>query len=120
MVTDWPVRMDSLAAMPTRAEAAPCSGPALRASVQGRRQQLADARGRLMHATPQTRVEQESQRLLSLWKRLQAASPASVLHRGFVIMRDEAGRPVMRRAEIVSGQRLKAEFADGETGMRAE
>lgn len=95
-------------------------GAALRSSVQTHRQHLAEARARLAHATPQTRVEQESQRLLSLWKRLQAASPASVLNRGFVIMRDEAGQPVMRRAGIAAGQRLKAEFADGEASVRAE
>lgn len=95
-------------------------GAALRASVQGRRQQLADARTRLAHATPQTRVEQESQRLLSLWKRLQAASPESVLKRGFVIMRDEAGRPVSRKVEVKSGQMVHAEFADGVAKLRAE
>ena len=39
-------------------------------------------------------MQRESQRLLALWKRLQAASPASVLNRGFVIMRDAEGRPV--------------------------
>jgi exodeoxyribonuclease VII large subunit len=62
----------------------------------------------------------ESHKLLSLWKRLQGASPASVLNRGFVIMRDDAGRPVMRRAAIKSGQRLSAEFGDGLQPVRAE
>jgi exodeoxyribonuclease VII large subunit len=58
--------------------------------------------------------------LLSLWKRLQAASPASVLNRGFVIMRDAAGQPVTRRAAVKSGQALAAEFADGTAPVRAE
>jgi exodeoxyribonuclease VII large subunit len=93
---------------------------ALRASAQGRRQQLADARARLDRASPETRVQLESQRLLSLWKRLQAASPTSVLNRGFAIMRDEAGKPVTRRAKVRSGQRLGAEFADGTAPVRAE
>jgi len=65
-------------------------------------------------------VESESQRLLALWKRLQAASPASVLNRGFVIMRDEAGRPVQTKAVVRSGQRLAAEFADGTVPVKAE
>ena len=95
-------------------------GAALRASAQGRRQQLADARARLDRASPETRVQLESQRLLSLWKRLQAASPASVLNRGFAIMRDEAGKPVVRRAKVRPGQRLGAEFADGTAPVRAE
>jgi exodeoxyribonuclease VII large subunit len=62
----------------------------------------------------------ESHRLLALWKRLQAASPRSVLHRGFVIVRDEHGRPVPRRAAVKPGQRLANEFADGSVTVRAE
>jgi exodeoxyribonuclease VII large subunit len=65
-------------------------------------------------------VEDESQRLLARWKRLQAASPASVLNRGFVIVRDGTGQPVSRRAELKAGQALTAEFADGTVPMRAE
>jgi exodeoxyribonuclease VII large subunit len=93
---------------------------ALRAGAQSRRQQLAGARAALERVSPELRVQVESHRLLSLWKRLQAASPASVLHRGFAIVRDEKGTPVMRRAAVQSGQRLAAEFADGTVPLRAE
>lgn len=93
---------------------------ALRHSVQLRRQELGEARARLAQVSPETRVQLASHQLLSLWKRLQAASPASVLNRGFVLMRDEAGRPVTRRAEVRSGQPLAAEFADGPARVRAE
>jgi len=65
-------------------------------------------------------VQTESHRLLALWKRLQAASPASVLNRGFAIVRDEAGRPVIRRAGVTGGQALAAEFADGTVRVRVE
>jgi exodeoxyribonuclease VII large subunit len=58
--------------------------------------------------------------LLALWKRLQAASPQSVLNRGFVIMRDETGQPVARKAGIAAGQSLAAEFADGTLPVKAE
>jgi len=61
-----------------------------------------------------------SQHLLGLWKRLQAASPASVLNRGFVIMRDEQGRPLPRRAAVRAGQPLTAQFADASLRVRAE
>ena len=61
-----------------------------------------------------------SHQLLSLYKRLQAASPASVLNRGFAIVRDERGKPVSRRAAIKSGQRLSNEFSDGSVKVRAE
>ena len=93
---------------------------ALSATVQGRRQRLTEVASLLRERSPQRRVESESQRLLALWKRLQAASPASVLNRGFVIMRDEAGRPVQTKAVVRSGQRLAAEFADGTVPVKAE
>ena len=95
-------------------------GAALRTSVQVRRQQLGEVRAALARVSPEFRVQTESHRLLSLWKRLQAASPASVLNRGFVILRDEAGKPVGRRAEVEIRQVLQAEFMDGMRTMRAE
>jgi exodeoxyribonuclease VII large subunit len=95
-------------------------GAALRASMQTRRQQGADARAALARVSPESRVQLESHRLLSRWKRLQAASPASVLNRGFVIVRDAAGQPVTRRAHVKHGQPLAAEFADGAARVIAE
>jgi exodeoxyribonuclease VII large subunit len=76
--------------------------------------------GRLAAASPERRVERESQRLLGLWKRLQAASPASVLNRGFAIVRDEEGRPVARVAELRAGERVELEFGDGRGAARVE
>ena len=49
-----------------------------------------------------------------------AAEAMSSVNRGFVIVRDESGRAVTRRAKIKPGQRLDAEFSDGKQGMRAE
>ena len=95
-------------------------GSALRSSVQQRRQRLSNAASRLDRGSPETRVQIESHRLLAFYKRLQAASPGSVLNRGFAILRDAEGRPVIRRAGIVPGQKLEAEFADGRTPLKAE
>ena len=81
---------------------------------------MSEVRSLLRERSPQRRVESESQRLLALWKRLQAASPASVLHRGFVIMRDEDGKPVQKKTAVRKGQRLAAEFADGTVAVKAE
>jgi exodeoxyribonuclease VII large subunit len=93
---------------------------ALRQAVQSKRQQLAVPAARLARSSPEFRIQRESQRLLALWKRLQAASPASVLNRGFVIVRDEAGRPVMRRSEVNAQQRVDLVFGDGEVRARVE
>lgn len=95
-------------------------GSALRSGLQGKRQRLSEARGELARRTPETRIQLESHRLLGLWKRLQAASPASVLNRGFIIIRDEQGRPVSRKAAIAPGDTLEAEFSDGRQRLKAE
>lgn len=86
---------------------------------EGRRR-LGETRVRWERHAPERRIELESHRLLALWKRLQAASPASVLNRGFVILRDGEGRALQRRAELRAGSRVEAEFADGRAGMRVE
>ena len=93
---------------------------AARAGLQRQQQRLTVLAGRYRACSPEARISLESHRLLSLWKRLQAASPESVLNRGFVIVRDEDGRPVPRRAEVLPGQRLTNEFADGTVRVRAE
>ena len=95
-------------------------GSALRSSVQHSRQALSGAAARLDRASPETRVQIESHKLLSLYKRLQGASPGSVLNRGFAIVRDDRGNPVIRKAAIRPGQKLEAEFADGRAPLRSE
>jgi exodeoxyribonuclease VII large subunit len=95
-------------------------GSALRSTLQVRGHELAAAAARLERASPATRVLLHRQALVSLAKRLEGASPRSVLNRGFVIMRDAEGRPVIRNAGIRPGQRLEAEFADGRRPLRAE
>ena len=93
---------------------------ALRQAMQNKRQQLAVPAARLERSSPEFRVQRESQRLLALWKRLQAVSPASVLNRGFAIVRDQQGKPVVRRADVNTDQRLDVLFGDGEVRVRAE
>jgi exodeoxyribonuclease VII large subunit len=93
---------------------------ALRSGVQDRRHQLAASRSELVRLSPEIRVQNESHRLLSLWKRLQSVSPTSVLKRGFTIVRDEQGEPVSRRAGLSSGQKLQTEFDDGILPVRVE
>ncbi|MBL9202220.1 MAG: exodeoxyribonuclease VII large subunit [Opitutaceae bacterium] len=92
----------------------------LRHGAQERRERLGAARAALARVSPELRVQAESQRLLSLWKRLQGASPRSVLNRGFAIVRDAEGRPITRRTAVKPGAQLAAEFADGSAPVRAE
>jgi exodeoxyribonuclease VII large subunit len=93
---------------------------ALRNSTQERRERLGNVRSRLQAASPEKRVQNDSQRLLAMWKRLESVSPASVLKRGFVIVRDAGGHPVSRAKTISSGQLLVNEFHDGSVRVRSE
>lgn len=93
---------------------------ALRDSTQRGRQQLTAARARLSTVSPEKRVQLESHRLLALWKRLESASPKSVLQRGYAIVRDADGRPVSRAQAVQPGQALVNEFADGQIRVRSE
>jgi exodeoxyribonuclease VII large subunit len=95
-------------------------GSALRSAAESRRTRLAGARARLAAASPEKRVQVDSHRLLALWKRLESVSPRSVLKRGFVLVRDESGRPVPRAKGIKPGQALVNEFADGAVKVRTE
>ncbi len=95
-------------------------GAALRAAVQAPRQRLADARSRLERASPSLRLQLANERLRGLARRLEGASAASVLNRGFAVVRDEKGAPVTRRRQVKPGQQLAAEFADGAVGVRAD
>ncbi len=92
----------------------------LRASTQRRREELKDVRARFAATAPAKRVEFESHRLLALWKRLESASPKSVLARGYAIVRDEQGRPVPRAQATKPGQALVNEFHDGQVRVRVE
>jgi len=93
---------------------------ALQQAAQHARHRLQEARSLLVQRSPALRVQIESHRLLSLWKRLQAASPVSVLNRGFAIIQDADGRPVTRAAGVHAGQRLRTVFADGTKGVTAD
>lgn len=95
-------------------------GAALRHATQDRREQLAGTRARFAAASPAKRVQLESHRLLALWKRLESVSPPSVLKRGFVIVRDERGRPIPRAKGLAPGQPLVNEFHDGSVRVRTE
>lgn len=86
---------------------------AVQAVTQRRRDRWERLSARLEQRSPGFRVQLESHRLLSLWKRLQSASPKSVLNRGFVIVRGIHGVPVERKAAVKASTLLTLEFADG-------
>jgi exodeoxyribonuclease VII large subunit len=65
------------------------------------------------------RLQNRRAQLMSAWQLLGAMSYRGVLSRGFALMRDEAGAPLRRAAEVRQAQRLEIEFADGKVGAVA-
>jgi len=68
---------------------------------------------RLERHYPGHRMDLYRQRLKSLEGRLKNASVESTLKRGFALVRDEQGRPVMERKGLREGDRIHVGFRDG-------
>jgi len=68
---------------------------------------------RLERHYPGHRMDLYRQRLKSLEGRLKNASVESTLKRGFALVRDEQGRPVMARKGLQEGDRIHVGFRDG-------
>jgi len=67
----------------------------------------------------QRRLEHQRHRLAVVASKLDLLSPLSVLGRGYVLVKDEAGSLVPRAAMVKQGERLTLRFEDGEVGCRA-
>jgi exodeoxyribonuclease VII large subunit len=59
-------------------------------------------------------------RLDGLARQLEALSYNAILSRGFALVRDAAGEPLTRAAEVVPGAKLAISFADGQVAATAE
>jgi len=92
----------------------------LRGAVQRRRDAANRVAPRLSPAGIHRKLGEQSGRLQVLSARLESASYARVLARGFVLVRDVAGHPVTQAATVTPGARLKLVFGDGEVSVAAE
>lgn len=92
----------------------------LNGCLRSARQQLQTSQVAWRSCDPQRRIEQDSQNLLNLWKRLHSVSPHATLRRGFTMVRDETGRPVTRFADMDQNALHEIEFSDGRQRVRPE
>jgi exodeoxyribonuclease VII large subunit len=117
---DLSQRLGATLAQATRQSRVELDALQLRLGVSGgrgllqRQQRLVRGATHFRAIRPERQIEESSQRLLSLWKRLQAASPGSVLQRGFAIVRDEGGAPVPSADGLRATKGGRVQFADGE------
>ncbi len=65
-------------------------------------------------------IQQRDTRLRYVSQLLNALSYKGVLERGFALVRDEQGQPLHTAANVISGQRLSIEFADGRVDATAD
>jgi exodeoxyribonuclease VII large subunit len=64
-------------------------------------------------------VERQAHALDSLGRLLESYSYDQVLKRGFALVRNAAGEPVLAAASVPAGERLRLQFHDGEVGVTA-
>jgi exodeoxyribonuclease VII large subunit len=92
----------------------------LRHAVQASRHAAARIFPRLSLAPIETRRRAQQSNLAVLAARLEGASYAAVLARGFVLVRNAAGAPITQAASVAPGMRLSLRFTDGEIGVKAD
>ena len=125
-VDEWAVRLDR----------------ATRQGASGRRERLTLLEGRLARVSPRrqlTRAREDLRQLYRLLERetgrtleakrgaveallrtLRTGGLEGTLRRGFAVVRDAEDRPLSRAAEVVPGDRLQVQFADGRVAVRSE
>jgi len=64
-------------------------------------------------------VERQAHALESLSRLLESYSYDQILKRGFALVRNAAGEPVLAAAGVPAGERLRLQFHDGEVGATA-
>lgn len=66
------------------------------------------------------KTAEKRNRLLRGESMLRSLSPVSVLNRGFAIVRDEVGRPIVSRKSIQPGDHVTVQFKDGDVGLKRD
>lgn len=74
---------------------------------------------RLQHAM-QSEFSEKRSRLFRAESLLRSLSPESILNRGFAIVRDDVGRPITSRKSIQPGDKVTAQFKDGEAHLTGD
>lgn len=90
----------------------------LKQNIQHGTQKLESLIARLQNAA-KLQFEKKLQRLTATGQLLESLSYHSVLRRGFVLVRDEAGNTIMRAADVKAGSELNLTFADGDKKVKA-
>ena len=88
-------------------------------AVQSAQQQLAQCKGRLRRAISHD-LERLGERLGASVNALDAASPASILARGYAAVRDEDGNLIRSASQVSARQRLTVQLHEDQIKVRVE
>jgi exodeoxyribonuclease VII large subunit len=91
------------------------SAPLLATRLERAKERLAAVR--LLPALLERRVADGRERSAVLWRMAEQLSPERVLQRGYAIIRDDKGKPVMRAAAVKPASDLEVQFADGRVNV---
>jgi exodeoxyribonuclease VII large subunit len=92
-------------------DSARLSAPLLLARLDRAKERLANVR--LSPTLVERRIAEARERSGVLWRMAEQLSPRRVLERGYAIVRDAKGEPLMRAAEVQPESALEIEFFDG-------
>jgi exodeoxyribonuclease VII large subunit len=91
------------------------SAPLLSARLERARERLGAVR--LVSGLLERRVADARDRTQVLWRMAEQLSPERVLQRGYAIVRDDRGKPLLRAAAVKPGSALEVQFADGKVDV---
>jgi exodeoxyribonuclease VII large subunit len=97
---------------------------AMRRYVGDTRQKIVRGQDRIAHCGERLKrctealLERAERQVEQAGKLLESYSFHSVLNRGFALVRDQDGRPVLAAADTAAGDTVSIEFADGRVGAR--
>ncbi len=92
----------------------------LRHAISAARVHAGRTLARLTAASLMARLREAGARLQGVISHLEAVSPEAVLQRGYALVLDRSGHPIVRVVDAKPGTRVRLHFADGEAGATVD
>ncbi|MCZ6671569.1 MAG: exodeoxyribonuclease VII large subunit [Verrucomicrobia bacterium] len=73
-----------------------------------------------LESSMSSKVLENRNRLSRAQSLLQTLSPSSILNRGFALVRDDVGRPIVSKKAIQPGDKVTVQFKDGEVSLNRD
>jgi exodeoxyribonuclease VII large subunit len=90
-----------------------------RSRIESAYQRLDDLQDRLGYVTKE-RFARLAMQLESFGQRLEGSSLTKTLKRGFTFLRDQEGKSISSKSDLIQDQSVTATFADGDASLRVE